>query len=604
MVSDLWRFVMKKNRIVVLDTGYDYETNDKLLVEKGVTIVCQQNGKILVTDGAQDDIGHGTAVAQVIGKNNPNVSIFPVKIIVDGIMANSDTLLYALEYIYDNVECSVINISLGICCCDKIKELNEICCKLKEKSIIIVAAYDNLNAISYPAAFECTIGISVDRSLNRDESYYIENSNDFVFGVKYFFVRTLGKKHELVSGSSFIAPEISAKILKMIQDNSLITYADIQRELSKFSNRISQMKKLYAKPTFNINKAIVLPFNKEMHSLASFQDLLPFKVVNFYDIKYSGNVGKQISQIVPYCNNSKRIQNIDKVDWEGDFDTVILGHTEELSKIIKRDLLEEVMNKCSYYDKNLYSCADIRNRTSKYDGLKYYCPYVENRPFDKFLKMSVIGKPILGIVGTGSSQGKFTIQLGLRRELQKRGYNIGQLGTEPTSILFGMDAVFPIGYEASVYTSGFSSIVAINEMLENIEKKDPDIIIFGSQSNTVSYHVGGPQDYPVKQSELIMGGQADAYILCVNNDATMPYIRRTINYLESIYDSKVICVVVSPLTNTARFSNYIKVKTKISVEEQLVFCENLKKFFDKDILLMDEECFFEKLAEIVERYFS
>ena len=48
---------------------------------------------------------------------------------------------------------------------------------------------------------------------------------------------------------------------------------------------------------FEIKKAIVFPFNKEMHSLARFSDLLNFEILDFYDTKFSGNMGKGIREL-------------------------------------------------------------------------------------------------------------------------------------------------------------------------------------------------------------------------------------------------------------------------------------------------------------------
>ena len=45
---------------------------------------------------------------------------------------------------------------------------------------------------------------------------------------------------------------------------------------------------------------------------------------------------------------------------------------------------------------------------------------------------------MLAIVGTSPSQGKYNLQLALRRRFLNDGYEIGQIGTEPTAQLFGM----------------------------------------------------------------------------------------------------------------------------------------------------------------------
>jgi len=292
------------------------------------------------------------------------------------------------------------------------------------------------------------------------------------------------------------------------------------------------------------------------------------------------------------------------LDWNDDFDTVILGHTSLLSEAIGMDLETYIINKCIENNKNIYSCRDIRDRDDiKSSKINYNCPSVDSIPESEFRKMHVIGRPIIGVVGTGGNQGKFTIQLGLRKELIRRGYNVGQIGTEPTALLFGMDAVYPMGHESAVYVKGFKAVMAINQMLGLIEKKDPDIIIFGSQSNTVPYHVGGPQDYPVVQHELLLGCQADAYILCINDDAPIDYIQRNISYLEGIFDSRVVALVVSPLSIKTRWSTINSSLRYISDDEMSNIIKDLKKNFSIPVLSMNDKFFYENITDLVINYF-
>lgn len=54
--------------------------------------------------------------------------------------------------------------------------------------------------------------------------------------------------------------------------------------------------------------------------------------------------------------------------------------------------------------------------------------------------MRKTSKPIVAICGTSSKQGKFHIQLELRKRFQSNGYKLFQTSTEPTGYLFGMDS--------------------------------------------------------------------------------------------------------------------------------------------------------------------
>ena len=222
---------------------------------------------------------------------------------------------------------------------------------------------------------------------------------------------------------------------------------------------------------------------------------------------------------------------------------------------------------CIKYNKNIFSCRDIRDRKELIKNINVYTPHIDPIPKQKIKKMYVIGKPVLGVVGTGSSQGKYTIQLALRRELLKQGYKIGQLGTEPTGLLFNMNAVYPVGHERAVYVKGMDSVYAVNQIMGQIENENPDIILFGTQSQTVPFQAGGVPDYPVYQHEVLLGCQADVYILCVCNDVPIDYIKRTISYLEGLFPSKVIAIVISPLSIKSRWSTITTLYSYISENE-------------------------------------
>lgn len=81
------------------------------------------------------------------------------------------------------------------------------------------------------------------------------------------------------------------------------------------------------------------------------------------------------------------------------------------------------------------------------------------------------------------------------------GYKVGQIGTEPNSLLFGMDYIFPMGYNGTVHLTGEESIQYLNSCLNNLE--DRDIILVGSQSGTLNYDVCNLSQYCLLQHAFI-----------------------------------------------------------------------------------------------------
>lgn len=237
--------------IAVIDTGYDFNNNNSKNVLPGVEIYKNPHGKIIVERGADDDVGHGTIVTNLIVSCAPNAKIFPVKIAKDGLLPKTDVLVYALQYLRENVPCDIINISAGITCCDDIESLYSICNKLRDKNIAIVSAYDNLDAVAYPAAFDCVIGVSGNIYYSRAVSYkYVDNSNsDFVCRNHQFYIKSINGQYETVSGNSFLAAEFSSRVAR-IRSAGIKSHEDIVAFLKEhaygsirtFSRAISRRK--------------------------------------------------------------------------------------------------------------------------------------------------------------------------------------------------------------------------------------------------------------------------------------------------------------------------------------------------------------------------
>ncbi|MBE5965651.1 MAG: DUF1611 domain-containing protein, partial [Lachnospiraceae bacterium] len=125
--------------------------------------------------------------------------------------------------------------------------------------------------------------------------------------------------------------------------------------------------------------------------------------------------------------------------------------------------------------------------------------------WNRFGKLYRMTKLIVGVFGTSSKQGKYTLQLMLRKRFVQMGYNIGQIGTEPSALLFGMDYVFPMGYNSTVSIHEYDTITYLNNAIHNMEIAGKDIIIVGSQSGTVTYDYGNLQQFAVNQYSYLLG---------------------------------------------------------------------------------------------------
>lgn len=528
--NDWYRNEGKSVKIVIVDSGIR-TTHPKLAhyTFSGYNII---DG----SDNIEDNLGHGTAITGIIKNLVPCAEIFMVKIFDNDYYIDFSDLCNALEFICNNVDFDVLNLSIGLTECPDHNKLENLCNLLSKKGIV-VSAFDNFGSISYPAAYSSVIG--VDGTLEYTNPWEFDYIEDLTINIrgKGGNQRVLWSDPDYMiqGGSSFACAHITGLIAKMLQNNKL-SKKDILSEFRTNAMNIYEASNYQDNyPKFKIKNAICFPYNKEIDTIIRNRSLLGFNLCGVYDSKYNFNIGKEI------CEGIK-IHDIDKLDWRDDFDTVILGHVGELSYLTKIDYYKEIFEHCSKYNKNLFQFDNTEN------GDSVYSPNLKTKhiPPLNYGKLYMIGKPIIAVMGTSSQQGKFTLQLNLRKELTALGYKVGQLGTEPQSILFGFDESFPCGYGTNVLIDEQTSIGYINFLLHKIEKKNPDVIILGGQSGLIPYAMYNLRNNSPYQKEILQAANPDVIVLCVNFFDDIEYIMRTVQYAEALTTNKVVALSLFP----------------------------------------------------------
>lgn len=530
--------------IAIIDSGTkDYEN-----ITKGYNFRVKGDNEIIIENNFHDTYGHGTAVYSIIKKNNEECNYYIFKVIDQNDTIDEKIICTALEYIFNNLDIDIINMSLGTVSLSDDRMYN-ICKRLYDKGVILVSAFDNEGAISYPAAFDCVIGV--------DGSDLCRKVDDFIFYEdKILNVAAKGGMQRvkwcepdniIVKGSSFACAHATNKIVN-IYKNGIKSFEEILEYFKSIAIQIIAYEEKEEKVfEYKIDRAVIFPFNKEMHNFVRYPELLDFKVMEVYDTKYSSNVGRKTTDVMidksvkEYC-----IKNIDDIKWDL-FDTLVIGHTEKLlSYIGKENIVDSLIKEAINRGKNIYSFDRIDKAEYKNDNI--YFPAV----IDKYLpplregKLFYINKPVLGIFGTSSKQGKFTLQLELRKRLIDEGYQVGQLGTEPNALLFGLDCVYPVGYNRMVCLDEEEQIRYLNYKMNEIADGN-DLIIVGSQSGTVPYEYKNTSYYTYEQVNFLMATNSDAVVLCINYYDEINYIRRSINVIEQLGECKVLGLVVFPM---------------------------------------------------------
>ena len=557
----------------------------------------------------QDEYGHGTAVYNIISKCTDFAEINNIKLYGLEQGVEEDALVSVLEYIYYNEEgVDLINLSLGITVSTQYTRLLDICNKLIEKGAIIIAAFDNSGAISYPAAFENVIGVIAGETCRKvTELEYIESLHVNIGA--YGRIQKLAWNNPdyiMMGGNSFACAHVTvcvARILAENRDKKQIILSELEktaiRKVSIEKNSRSENRRI------QIKKAALFPFNKEMHSLIRYSELLPFEIVDVYDTKYTAQIGTYTDFLLQDNVKSIEIKNAKNIQWDK-FDTLILGHLEELERVSgNSNIKSEIISQALSQGKQIYSFDNLKNfvTDNAVDLLWYPSVDVSDLPPFCMGKLHGISKPVLGVFGTSSRQGKFTLQLKLRKLFLQDGYNVGQIGTEPSSLLFGMDNVYPMGYNSSVYIKEFDVIRYLNECINELCLKEKDIILVGSQSGTVSYDVGNLEQFNIPQYNFLLGTQPDAVILCVNPYDDVKYISRTIQFLESSVNCEVLALVMFPMDLKDDWRGIYSAKVRLSNEKYEEIKKVLETEFGKPVYNLDRSNHIQTLYEQVINYF-
>ena len=109
-----------------------------------------------------------------------------------------------------------------------------------------------------------------------------------------------------------------------------------------------------------------------------------------------------------------------------------------------------------------------------------------------------------------------------------------------------MDAGFHFGYNTNTDVVRYDTVSYLNQKINEIVRKDVDLIIAGCQSRSLPVDFGNVNSYTFSQEEFLFAVQPDVFILCVNPWDDLEYIGRTILFLGSAVCGKVIALVVYP----------------------------------------------------------
>lgn len=225
----------KKIRVAVVDTGF----SDKSIPDGSIA-----GGKNYIVEsmGTDDTYGHGTAVASIILENVPDAELVAlVSSVYDHgklTQVDADTFARIIMDAVDVYECDVINVSAGFAA--DVETVRQAVDYAKEKGVVIVAAagndyQDNPDAKYYPAAYESVIAVG---SMNENKTSISDFSQrgewvDIYECGENITVKTLSGNERIVSGTSYSAAIVTARVCKILEENANAEVDDVMKAIER-----------------------------------------------------------------------------------------------------------------------------------------------------------------------------------------------------------------------------------------------------------------------------------------------------------------------------------------------------------------------------------
>jgi uncharacterized NAD-dependent epimerase/dehydratase family protein len=608
-------------KIAVIDTGVDSSHPEFSNID--IKQYYFDNGIIKKSEDSNDDFGHGTACAWLIHRISKSAEIISFKCLDKNGISDGKNIIEAIRWCIKN-KIDIINLSFGAInnnLEDEFKAVGELAYR---SNVLIFASCHDSGYLGVPAKLKNYIPVW-GKSVKGKQSYYYLDNRFITHGGRQRVAWT-NPLYIFVEGSSFatsrmvgIAALLKAKyknsnnseIVKMLIQNA--EEASCEKILPVQCDRVS----LHNSDSFPIKKAVIFSFTKEMHHLIKFNDLTNIEITGIVDLPFKSTINKHLSDVIADVKKDIKItSNLESA--LSDCDTVIISRTSLYEGIIQKDILKDALSTAIKFNKNIFSLEyidvnmfpDIFEEAKK-KKIKIRHPIIN---MENANSVSVYRQlyghisnstPIVGIFGTGVSQGKFTVQLSLRRIFLQLGYNVCNYGTETHSELFGFEGFYPLEMEKSIRTPDTNMIEFIQGDLRRIEiEMKPDIIFVGGQSGTVPFSYStNSREFTLPTLSFLMATIPHTYILTINLFDGFSYIRDTINVIEGLGKAKIIAFATSKRTKKENSSSMSDLEN-IDDEEYNLIIKKLYSAFQiptYDVADINDQ---KMLTNLIIKYFS
>ncbi len=545
--------------IAIIDSGI----NMRVFNSYDINQYCIHEG-IVTEEVVEDSGGHGTSMLGIIlrRKNEITAIVSLRPVICGGVLHNKDIAI-AIRFAVDK-GAKIISISMGT---DLLKDrgyIEDACEYAYRKGILVVCAFSKRNDVILPWA--CKYVLKVMHEDERKQSIQLKRTyfDSYMLCVSRPMYRTVDVTgaSKMIVGHSAATAYITSEIIYYMKKylcNSInalrLLFLDygIQYMEKKLYNKIETIKGkvpyLDKKNNIEWGAAAVIPYSKEMESLINFKDFGSYciKVGVDYSKKGIRERTKQINGL-PIETSLEQLKKYD-------LNTIIIGYLDRLECYSEVWSMNYILQFALMQNYNVFSFLpvpeDIRIQFTEkklilreakvYDNI-YFKQIKEIVPYSLHCKL-----PVLGVFGTSSKQGKFTLQMLIRRELNYRCIKHVSLLTEHQAELLDTSICFPIGYkgEKNIQINIEAWIGVIQKSLYYLEQTtDAEMVLAGGQSWLIPHNID--RQIAIYNLAFLEAIRPDFSVVVVNPEIdSMEYICDTIKSLQVIYKIQTIGIAFS-----------------------------------------------------------
>lgn len=219
-------------RIAVIDSGWDRRLKDSR-VEQGCGFVAPPDELTLTrSDDDRDQIGHGTACADIVLQVAPEAAIVPLRVFGARLETSIDVIVAAIDEAV-RVEARIANLSLATFRPDALAPFRAATERARKAGVIVIASASNGQGGGYPSTFPAVLGVDI-----RGTGDPFAVSYDPSFDAEYSLpdapriARGLFGRRVRTRGTSFAAPVVSGRVANFLAVSPSATLDEVREFLA------------------------------------------------------------------------------------------------------------------------------------------------------------------------------------------------------------------------------------------------------------------------------------------------------------------------------------------------------------------------------------